>query len=130
MYSGTLINVIFLIAVTVIWFMIGYQALLFFKGYRYYYRTRRNGRSLPALSDVDLPGVSVLVPCHNEELVIADTIKALCALNYPTELLQILIVDDGSTDRTAEIVSQAALDSHLTLLQVPPTLAAQGKSGA
>ena len=85
MYSGTVFNVIFLIAVTVIWFMIGYQALLFFMGYRYYSRIRRSGPFMPKVRDSDLPGVSVLVPCHNEELVIEDTIKALLALHYPAE---------------------------------------------
>lgn len=130
MYSGTVFNVIFLVAVTIIWFMIDYQALLFFMGYRYYSRIRRSGPFMPKVPDSDLPGVSVLVPCHNEELVIEDTIKALLALHYPAERLQILIVDDGSSDRTAEIVSQFVSDPRLTLVQVPPALAARGKSGA
>jgi cellulose synthase/poly-beta-1,6-N-acetylglucosamine synthase-like glycosyltransferase len=130
MFSGILFDVVFVLAVTIIWFMIGYQALLFFKGYRYYQQTRRSGPFIPTLPDSQLPGVSVLIPCHNEELVIEDTIRALFALDYPATLLQILIIDDGSSDRTAEIVQGFSSDSRLTLLQVPAALAARGKSGA
>jgi cellulose synthase/poly-beta-1,6-N-acetylglucosamine synthase-like glycosyltransferase len=130
MVSSPIFDALFMMAVTVIWFMIGYQALLFFKGYRYYEQTRRSGPFKPVVPKSDLPGVSVLVPCHNEELVIADTIRALLALEYSPEHLQILIVDDGSSDRTAEIVRSLSADDRLTLLQVPPALAARGKSGA
>lgn len=129
MYSNTTIDVIFLLTVTVIWFMIGYQALLFFKGNGYYHRARRTP-FVPCVPDSDIPGVSVLVPCHNEEVVIEDTIRALLALDYPRHLIQILIIDDGSTDRTAEIVSRFTFNRRVTLLQVPAAFAARGKSGA
>lgn len=129
MYSTTIIDVTFLLTVTVIWFMIGYQALLFFKGNAYYHRTRRS-KFLPAMPDSVLPGVSVLVPCHNEELVIEDTVRALLALDYPAHLLQILIIDDGSTDQTAEIVERFTSIDRVRLLQVPAAYTARGKSGA
>lgn len=130
MYSTTTLDVIFLLLVTVVWFMIAYQGLLFFKGYAYYQRTRRSGAFVPAVPDSDLPGVSVLVPCHNEELVIADTIRTLLALDYPANLLEILIIDDGSSDCTAEIVRQFTSGGRVALLQVPAAFAARGKSGA
>lgn len=130
MYSNTILDVVLLASVAVIWFMVGYQALLFFLGHRFYQQTRRSGMFVPSVPDSMLPAVSVLVPCHNEELVISGTLQALFALRYPPELMEILIIDDGSTDRTAEIVQQFAGDPRLTLLQVPSEIAAQGKSGA
>ncbi|HVB57284.1 MAG TPA: glycosyltransferase [Candidatus Acidoferrales bacterium] len=48
------------------------------------------------------PMVSVIIPAYNEEAVIVDTIRAALASDYP--LLEILVVDDGSKDRTAELV--------------------------
>jgi peptidoglycan-N-acetylglucosamine deacetylase len=48
------------------------------------------------------PPVSVLIPAYNEEGVIVDTISAALASRYPK--LEILVVDDGSTDRTAVLV--------------------------
>jgi cellulose synthase/poly-beta-1,6-N-acetylglucosamine synthase-like glycosyltransferase len=52
--------------------------------------------------------VSIIVPARNEEEWIADSLKALLNLNYPE--FEIIVVNDGSTDRTIEI-----LDSMLKL---------------
>ena len=49
-----------------------------------------------------LPPVSVVVPAYNEELGIAAAVKSLVASDYPN--LEVLVVDDGSTDATAAIV--------------------------
>ena len=48
------------------------------------------------------PEVSILIPAYNEEAVILNTVRAALASNYPK--LEILVVDDGSADRTAELV--------------------------
>ncbi|HKN59947.1 MAG TPA: glycosyltransferase, partial [Candidatus Acidoferrales bacterium] len=50
------------------------------------------------------PRVTVLVPAYNEETVILDTVKSALASNYPH--LEILVINDGSTDHTAELVQQ------------------------
>ncbi|MDB5238709.1 MAG: Biofilm synthesis N-glycosyltransferase PgaC [Candidatus Parcubacteria bacterium] len=48
----------------------------------------------------DMPTVSVIVPCFNEEATVIGTIQSLKQLNYPQEKLSIIAVDDGSTDDT------------------------------
>ncbi len=48
------------------------------------------------------PDVSVLIPAYNEQSVIVDTVRAALASGYPK--LEVIVVDDGSTDRTAELV--------------------------
>ncbi len=50
------------------------------------------------------PPVSVIVPAYNEEAGIAATIRSLLDTDYPAPV-EILVVDDGSTDRTAEIAA-------------------------
>ncbi|MBR9691537.1 glycosyltransferase family 2 protein [Candidatus Woesearchaeota archaeon] len=47
--------------------------------------------------------VSVVVPAYNEEKTIAKTIRSLLNLDYPKDRLQIMIVDDGSTDNTYKV---------------------------
>ncbi len=46
------------------------------------------------------PMVAIIVPCWNEETTIAGTMNSLLALDYPEDKLQLILVDDGSTDGT------------------------------
>ena len=52
------------------------------------------------------PGVSLLVPAYNEESVIGANVRAACAIDYPE--LEVLVLDDGSTDGTVEAAIAAA----------------------
>lgn len=54
----------------------------------------------------DLPTATVIVPCFNEQKSVLATIQSLLALDYPRDKLKIMIVDDGSTDNTWNIVQQ------------------------
>src|SRR5579872_5929970 len=124
------IDGLFVSTVALIWFMLGYQTLLFFLGHIYYRRTRRAARNLPAVPDAELPCLSVLVPCHNEGRVIAHTLEALQKLDYPANKIEFLMINDGSTDNTAEVIRGFASDPRVRLLEVPAPLSARGKSGA
>ncbi|MGX1914183.1 glycosyltransferase [Streptomyces phaeochromogenes] len=63
-------------------------------------RLERSRPGAPWLQEVAEP-VTVLVPAYNEEAGIESTVRSLLASDYPE--LQIVVIDDGSTDRTAEI---------------------------
>lgn len=52
------------------------------------------------------PKVTIIVPCWNEERTIAKTVESLLGLDYPKDKLEIFLVDDGSTDRTWEVIKQ------------------------
>lgn len=54
----------------------------------------------------DCPTVTIIVPCWNEEKTVTKTVLSLLDLNYPKDKLSILVVDDGSTDKTWEVISQ------------------------
>jgi chlorobactene glucosyltransferase len=59
-------------------------------------------RPLARLWEEDAPLVSLLVPARNEELTIGRCLRSLLAQDYPN--LEIVVLDDGSTDATAAIV--------------------------
>jgi poly-beta-1,6-N-acetyl-D-glucosamine synthase len=52
------------------------------------------------------PTVTLIVAAYNEEVAIAAKLENTLALDYPADKLQIIFADDGSEDRTAEIISQ------------------------
>jgi biofilm PGA synthesis N-glycosyltransferase PgaC len=50
------------------------------------------------------PGVTILVPAYNEEMVIKASISSLLSLDYPD--FEVLVIDDGSSDATYDVASQ------------------------
>ena len=55
---------------------------------------------------MNAPMVSILIAARNEENNIPDLLRSLICLSYPIEKTQILIGNDGSTDKTAELVEE------------------------
>ncbi len=52
------------------------------------------------------PSVSVIVPVWNEEKTLLGTVESLLNLDYPKDKLSIILVDDGSTDNTWDVISK------------------------
>lgn len=52
------------------------------------------------------PGVTVLIAAYQEEAAIADTLKTIAAEGYPGPV-EVLVLNDGSTDRTAQVAARA-----------------------
>ena len=62
---------------------------------------RIRGSSAQSLDRAFQPPVAVLIPAYNEEKVIERTIRSVLASSYPN--LRVIVIDDGSRDRTLEI---------------------------
>ena len=58
------------------------------------------------MTERPLPFVSVIVPVLNGERTLRACLGSLLTLDYPVERREILVVDNGSTDRTAEIIQR------------------------
>jgi len=77
----------------------------------YYHHERHN---YTPQSMMHRPTVSVLIPAHNEEEVIGRILQRMTELTYPKDKLQIIVIDDASTDRTSEITDKFA-DNHKSI---------------
>jgi cellulose synthase/poly-beta-1,6-N-acetylglucosamine synthase-like glycosyltransferase len=64
------------------------------------------------------PTVSVILAVHNGEQFIRQKLESILALDYPLELMEILVVSDGSTDSTERIVESFS-DRRVLLLRAP-----------
>ena len=54
------------------------------------------------------PAITVVVPCWNEETTVEGTVKSLLALDYPADKVTVMLVDDGSTDGTWDVLQKFA----------------------
>jgi cellulose synthase/poly-beta-1,6-N-acetylglucosamine synthase-like glycosyltransferase len=63
----------------------------------------------------ELPRVSLIVAAYDEEEVIEDKVAGMLALDYPRELLQLIVASDGSGDATVERARAAGADLVLEL---------------
>jgi cellulose synthase/poly-beta-1,6-N-acetylglucosamine synthase-like glycosyltransferase len=52
------------------------------------------------------PSITFLVPAYNEEKNIGKCLESILNLNYPKDKLEVIVIDDGSTDNTAKIVKK------------------------
>src|SRR3989344_9520984 len=83
-----------------------------------YFEFREKERKIPAVGALDKwPSVSVIVPVWNEGTTVLKTIFSLLELNYPKEKLSIFIVDDGSTDKTWNVIQRFARNKQIKLLR-------------
>jgi cellulose synthase/poly-beta-1,6-N-acetylglucosamine synthase-like glycosyltransferase len=82
-----------------VWVYFGYPGLIFL---------RSRLRPRPAARAPVRPFVTVIVPAHNEEAVIEAKLRNCLELSYPRDRLEVLVVSDGSSDRTEELVARHA----------------------
>jgi cellulose synthase/poly-beta-1,6-N-acetylglucosamine synthase-like glycosyltransferase len=66
-------------------------------------------------ASAELPRVTLIIPAYDEEEVIERKVANARALDYPADRLEIVVVSDGSDDRTAELARAAGADQVLEL---------------
>lgn len=106
---GLLIVLFWLSAIAVAWTYVGYPLFIMLLA-RWRPRHHQQADTLPT--------VSLIIPAYNEESVIGQKLENALALDYPPEQMEIIVVADGSTDRTVEIAGGFA-DHGVRLLFQP-----------
>ncbi|MHC1786964.1 MAG: glycosyltransferase family 2 protein [Christensenellales bacterium] len=126
----TLADYLAVYAIAAIWSLMFINVALTIGGAVFYHRAAKSDGHYPLES---YPFVSILVPAHNEQAVIARTIQALLVFDYPTELYEIIVINDNSTDRAAEVLREIQLkhsNRRITIINTDSIIGGKGKSNA
>ncbi|MDV0429636.1 glycosyltransferase family 2 protein [Lactiplantibacillus sp. DA1] len=118
------------LAVLSIWGILVVNVVLTIAGYvNYLQKVRRPAPQLPE----KVPFVSIMVPAHNEGIVIVKTLQSLLNFDYPKDRYEIIIINDNSDDNSAELLAEVqALYPHrnLKVINTDKTNGGKGKSNA
>ncbi|MGP4042128.1 glycosyltransferase family 2 protein [Gracilibacillus sp. D59] len=113
-----------------IWTMLVYHMFLMQGGYLHSMRYRKEEKELQKMK-LPFPRVSILIPAHNEEVVIGNTLEAMSNLTYPAECLEVIVINDNSNDQTGEIAERYAQKyAFIKVINTKPPNGGKGKSGA
>lgn len=130
--AETIIFGLFYAAMLGIWTLLLLNVFLLYGGYQY--SREAEEYTFPKLSDyLGLKKVSILIPAHNEEMVIGRTLTAMCEMNYPRDLLEIIVINDNSKDATGteiERVKAEFPDTKVIHLEIIGDRGGKGKSNA
>lgn len=127
-----IIDYLFLYSLITIWALLFMNIILTYNGYKFSLEMR--DLRLNVLTGLkEFPRVTILIPAHNEEVVIKHTVLAMVNLNYPSDSLEIIVVNDNSKDNTGEIVEKIRKkypDKNIKLLNIIGEVGGKGKSNA
>lgn len=119
-----------LYSLIVIWITIFINVVLVIGGYIYYLKTLK----MKMKKELEVyPFVSVMVPAHNEGIVIEKTLIALLELDYPQDKYEIIIINDNSSDNSTEILSKMVSKNqnrNIIVINTDKITGGKGKSNA
>jgi cellulose synthase/poly-beta-1,6-N-acetylglucosamine synthase-like glycosyltransferase len=118
-----------LVALCSIWLLLLVNVVLIVAGYRYYLKCEKQPPPVPET----FPMVSIMVPAHNEGKVIVQTVRALLSFQYPRDRYEVIVINDNSTDDSAELLSRLKEElgaRNLVIINTDNTTGGKGKSNA
>lgn len=121
---------IYIAAMLSIWVSVAFGIMYVIGGILYIVHEQMETVDLNA-HDHELPTVTIMIPAHNEEIVIATTVENVFHLNYPQELVQLIVINDNSSDNTGlELarMKEKFPDRDFTILTTDAVTGGKGKS--
>ncbi|MCE3203891.1 glycosyltransferase family 2 protein [Paenibacillus sonchi] len=126
----TISDVLMVIAVICIWSLLLVNVALIIAGYLYYIKTENE--NVPEIKG-EYPFVTIMVPAHNEGVVISKTVESLLALDYPHDRYEIIVINDNSSDNSAELLGRIQSrqpERNLIIINTDAVTGGKGKSNA
>lgn len=94
---------LFLYAMFSIWILLFMNIVLTFYGHQFSVDIRN--KRLNIVRDMShFPKVSIMIPAHNEGIVIEKTLLSMINLNYPNDAYEVIVINDNSSDNTGEVI--------------------------
>lgn len=126
------IDVLFLLAMIATWLLLIANIILLFYGYGFAEALAKEPKE-KYLALKAYPFVSIMIPAHNEGIVIGRTLEAMVRLDYPKDRYEVIVINDNSSDNTGDVIEQVILDApntRIVHLQTFPPDGGKGKSAA
>ncbi|MDD3174616.1 MAG: glycosyltransferase, partial [Herbinix sp.] len=123
-------DILSLYSIYAIWAVMSVNIILSIGGFIYYMRMKKTDGSIQL---EEYPMVSVMVPSHNESIVIQKTIIALLNFDYPKDKYEIIVINDNSSDSSKEVLEQIQKrypNRKLIIMSTDSTAGGKGKSNA
>lgn len=122
----SLIEYLFIASLIIIWVVILVNIVLGIGGYLY-------SKEMDNIwIDTQLeyyPMVSIMVPAHNEGIVIEKTVRSLLSFDYPVDRYEVIVINDNSSDDSAKTLKRIQDEGHPVCLKVINTDAVTGGKG-
>jgi cellulose synthase/poly-beta-1,6-N-acetylglucosamine synthase-like glycosyltransferase len=98
-----LLDGLFLYAMFSIWILLFMNIVLTYFGYEFSVEVRN--KKLNVARDMrEFPMVSIMIPAHNEGIVIEKTLLSMINLNYPNDQYEVIVINDNSSDNTGDVI--------------------------
>ncbi len=124
------IDFLVIYSIYAIWILMTINIVLSVGGFIYYYRVKKTDGRIPLEK---YPYVSIMVPAHNESMVIRKTVEALLNFDYPADCYEIIVINDNSSDDTAQVLEKMQEknpDKRLIVVNTDNIAGGKGKSNA
>lgn len=126
----TFLDVLALYSIFAIWGLLFMNIILSMGGFVYIMRTyRTDGHK----SIAEYPMVTVMVPAHNESIVIRKTMEALLKFDYPKDKYEIIVINDNSSDDSAQVLKNIQVNNpraRIIVINTDNIVGGKGKSNA
>ncbi|EJA6691655.1 glycosyltransferase family 2 protein [Clostridioides difficile] len=120
---------LFVFSLFSIWSLLLINIILAMDGYIFYFKNFDK-----EIKEIDeYPMISILVPAHNEAKVIGRTVESLLLLNYPKSKMELIVINDNSSDNSKEIlenIKDRYNNYNFTIINTDSLTGGKGKSNA
>lgn len=120
---------LFIFSLFSIWSLLLINIILAMGGYIFYFKNF--DKEVKKIDEY--PMVSILVPAHNEAKVIGKTVESLLLLNYPKDKMELIVINDNSSDNSKEIlesIKNKYNNYNFTIINTDNLTGGKGKSNA